>query len=392
MKIETITHEYSGEQLPILLDNDGLPITSPNEFIFGRRALATNTLVRNLRELSILYNWLDREKLDPVQRISLGKSFSEAEIRGSLIEFLRRQSPNTKSIRKLAVSPITFNQRLTTIRQFFGWLFDVYLGAMSNSDNRYERILENKKRMMNWFDSSFINSPPKTSNYKKGLTQEQAKFLVSVTNPNNPKIFGRDQAVRYRNYISIMIMLNYGLRPGELLTLRVQDIEFGSISAIRVIRRGPNIKDIRQPRPQIKRNGRVLPIDNKFFSKQLDAYIMEWREKLEERSKISSDYLIISDEGMPLSLPSITQLFQHLRFKFPNDLPINLSAKSLRHTFSSNIERELRAVGIDEEKRKEVLAELRGDSSLESQSIYIAQEVQELANLAMRSYQMKILS
>jgi len=59
-----------------------------------------------------------------------------------------------------------------------------------------------------------------------------------------------------------MIMLNYGLRPGELLSLRVEDIEFGAISAIRVTRRPPNPNDKRNPRPQIKRNGRVLPIDN----------------------------------------------------------------------------------------------------------------------------------
>jgi hypothetical protein len=56
MKVETITHE-SGDLLPLLLDSDGMPIPAPNEFIISRRSLSPNTLIRNLRELSVLYLW-----------------------------------------------------------------------------------------------------------------------------------------------------------------------------------------------------------------------------------------------------------------------------------------------------------------------------------------------
>ena len=52
MRVETVVHS-SGDLLPILLDDDGLPIPSPNEFVMGRRNLSTNTLIRNLRELSV---------------------------------------------------------------------------------------------------------------------------------------------------------------------------------------------------------------------------------------------------------------------------------------------------------------------------------------------------
>jgi hypothetical protein len=57
MYVEIVDHP-SGDQLPILLDSDGLPIPMPSEFMMGRRALGINTLVRNLRELSVLYRWL----------------------------------------------------------------------------------------------------------------------------------------------------------------------------------------------------------------------------------------------------------------------------------------------------------------------------------------------
>ncbi|HSW93374.1 MAG TPA: hypothetical protein VLJ15_03355 [Gammaproteobacteria bacterium] len=47
MKIEVITHP-SGDQLPMLVDNNGLPIPTPNEFIMGRRFLSTNTGMKSL--------------------------------------------------------------------------------------------------------------------------------------------------------------------------------------------------------------------------------------------------------------------------------------------------------------------------------------------------------
>ena len=79
MRVEVINHP-SGDQLPILLDDDGLPVPMPSEFVLGRRAFGTNTLVRNLRELTVLYDWLGRERIDLWDRISTGKAFTEAEM------------------------------------------------------------------------------------------------------------------------------------------------------------------------------------------------------------------------------------------------------------------------------------------------------------------------
>jgi integrase len=390
MRVEVINHP-SGDQLPILLDDDGLPLPMPSEFVLGRRALGTNTLIRNLRELSALYEWIARERIDLSERISTGKAFTEAELRGGLIESLRRDHSKGRKVKRFVITPNTFNQRLTTVRQYLGLLFDIHLGSIPYNDMRYERIRDQKMRTISWLDSSFINAPPINASKQKGLTLKQAKFLVSCLDPENDRVFGRDPAVRFRNYVSVMIMLNYGLRPGELLSLKVSDIEFGAISAIRITRRPPDQNDKRSPRPHIKRNGRVLPIDNPIFARHINEYIMKWRDVLEAKSDKESEYLILSDEGDPLSQPSMVQFFQLIRKRFPDELPANLSAKSLRHTFSSNMERVLREVGMDEERRAEALAELRGDSSLSSQSVYIAQEIQEQANLAMRNYHNKLL-
>lgn len=173
--------------------------------------------------------------------------------------------------------------------------------------------------------------------------------------------------------------------------MRVEDITIGSISSVSIVRRKPDLNDTRKPRPQVKRNGRLLPIENPELVNCLNEYIVDLREILEDKSELESDYLILSDEGQPLSQASITQFFHLLRNKYNQDLPDNLSAKSLRHTFSSRMETTMRESGLSEQKRREALAYLRGDSSLSSQDVYIAQAVEESARKALRQYQLKLV-
>src|SRR5690606_14714323 len=135
----------------------------------------------------------------------------------------------------------------------------------------------------------------------------------------------------------------------------------------------------------------LLPIENPELAKCLNEYIVDLREVLEDKSELESDYLILSDEGEPLSQASITQFFHLLRNKYSQDLPENLSAKSLRHTFSSRMEIAMREAGLSEQRRREALAHLRGDSSLSSQDVYIAQAVEESAKEALRKYQCSLV-
>ena len=383
-----VVQHPSGELIPVLLDELDLPLCLPNEFILGRRALASNTLIRNSRELAVLHSWATTSEVDLMDLVIGRVPLTEALVRGSMIEFLRRdQSKN-----KLVVSPHTFNQRLTTVRLYLSWLFDLQLSGLISSDSVYENMLVRKKQLCKWIDSSFISSPPSNTQISKGLSSTEVSNLVSLLCPGGGRVVGRDEAVRHRNYVMTMIMLSLGLRPGELLSLKVQDIEIGAVSSVRVERRPPDKNDLRRPRPQIKRNGRIIPIVDKSFAHELDEYILVWRERLEDKSEFETDYLILSDQGEPLSQSSVTQFYQILRSKYPSELPSNLSAKSLRHTFSSRMERALRESGMDEERRKKALALLRGDSSLESQAVYIDQEIEQSSRKALDSYQRKIFS
>lgn len=105
MHVEVILHD-SGELLPILLDDEGMPIPLPNEFILSKRYLSPNTLIRNLRELKIFYQWMAIYAIDLSDRIITKQPFTEAEITGSLVEFLRRTHERKHKIIKIAVTPV----------------------------------------------------------------------------------------------------------------------------------------------------------------------------------------------------------------------------------------------------------------------------------------------
>lgn len=384
MHVEVILHD-SGELLPILLDDEGMPIPLPNEFILSKRYLSPNTLIRNLRELKIFYQWMAIYAIDLSDRIITKQPFTEAEITGSLVEFLRRTHERKHKIIKIAVTPQTFNQRLITIKLFLNWHIETHIGTLPFSSDHYQYYLAYKTRLISLLDRCFINSPPSNKSVNKGLISSQQCMLINLIKPKADS----QNPVEHRNYIMVMLMLSFGLRPGEILSLKVEDIQLGAISSIRVHRRMPDVKDPRKRRPGIKRNGRTLVINEKSLAMEIDIYITKWREILDKnnQTEMGWDYLILNSEGKPLSLASITQYFQILRKKYPEILPTNFSPKALRHTFSSSIERLLREAGVEEENRKKALAYLRGDSALASQDIYIFKEIELEANKYLGRYQ-----
>lgn len=302
MKIELVTHE-TGEQIPMMLDDSGMPVVLPNEFILARRSLSTNTLVRNLRELSVLYRWLDKSNYDLSAKLLAQNSFNEAELKGGLVEALRIDQANG---RINLVAPNTFNQRLTTIRQFISWCMDVLISQLPLSSLDYERLRERKSFFLKMLEGSFMSATPMKKSLCKGLNEVEVDFLLAVLHPDAKQGFGRDPAVKFRNYVSVGLMLFCGLRPGELLSLRVEDVQVGAISAIKIERRPADPLDVRRPRPQIKRNGRLIPIESRQFAFTLNEYIVTWREVLEIKSNHESDYLILSDEESPVTILNYT--------------------------------------------------------------------------------------
>lgn len=404
MRVEVITTEQR-EELPLLIDADGLPVPSANEWLLTRRDKSANTLNRNLLELMPLFEWLEEQQIDLWQRISSGEGFTEAEIRGGLLELLRRdRSP--RSVVKLSVAPDTYNKRLDTSAGFLKWMFSTCLSRLPSDHRSFDRIQANLDLILRWFSDGRMNPAP-TKRIEKGLDNTQRNYLIKCLDPTKPGYdsYGKPlrrkseqsedayqlmQALRYRNYAMTILLLFCGLRRGELLSLRVEDVVTGSaIPQVNVLRRGPDPLDERRPRPKVKRGERIVPLHVE-WARRVDDYITDWRDVLLERAERDTDFLILSETGSPLSLSRMNDIYRKFRTAHSEKLPDHLSPHALRHTFSADMLVELQSAGLPEDEARRRLALLRGDSSEKSQDIYVLNELAKQASARLLGYQQNL--
>lgn len=382
MQITKVKFE-SGVRLPMLLDGQGLPVVAVCEWVLYRRHRSLNTLTRNLQELTPLYAWLEEKRVDLFELIRSARYWTEAFV-SSLVEYLRRTQQQGRKVVKLVVRPDTTNKRISTVLNYLDWCFDTVRGERDLGAERRGEINEVQKKVIKWLRNAFISPEPPQRGIKKGLTAAQARFLQDVLDPSISKPV-RSVHICIRNFLIVGLMLLYGLRPGEVLSLRLCDVEFGALSNVNVRRRRPSAEDSRSRPASIKRAGRILVLDNPRFAKLLNDYAMNSRELAVRRGKRESNsFFFLSRDGLPLSESSVQAIFKRVRKAYPDSLPGNLSAKSLRHTFTDNLYRELRRQGVPQDETRAILMYLRGDTGRESQDVYI--DYQGQAEGAMKAY------
>ena len=374
MRIEQVIFP-TGERLPMLLDDDSLPVAPACEWILSRRQLAFTTLSRNMNEVMAIHGWGKKRRIDIYERIRSGRQFTEAELT-SLVEHLRRPLSTDRTVTKLAVSPDTANKRVSAAHRHLTWYIDELIAQPCAAPDQQVRFTAMREKLLTTLLGAF-QSPEGNRKFHKQLTLSQAQFLQDALDPEGSIRFGRDSRGRLRNFLMVCLLTFLGLRTGELLSLRIHDVQFGAITTIIITRRGMSPNDPRRRPPRVKRLGRILPIDSPRLAILLDDYIMNERQWFIDHGKGKDNgFLFVSDEGEPLSADRLRQLFTELRTRFSHELPDHLTPHSLRHTFTDSVYRELRREGMKEAQIEKILMWLRGDSSPSSQDAYINYEVQ----------------
>lgn len=377
---------HNGERLPMLLDSQGLPVVAVNEWIMSRRNRSLNTLSNNLQELTPLYVWLESRGEDLFSLIRSGRFWPET-FTSALIECLRRGQRKGKKLAKLAVRPDTFNKRLSTVLRFLNWCFYVVLSDQELGARR-EVISEVQDKVNHALKDGYHSKEPSNSEVKKGLTAMQARFLQDVLDPESAMLVSSPQT-KLRNYLIVALMLLLGLRPGEVLSLRLEDVEFGALTNVRVRRRRISAEDTRSCPASVKRAGRILVLDYPRLEKLLNSYAMKDREIAVRRANGKrSNFFFLSRDGKPLSESSVQAIFKRVRRAYPGKLPGNLSAKSLRHSFTDGLRRELKLQGYSDDEIRAILMYLRGDTGRESQDTYIDYQGQSAE--AQKAYWLKV--
>jgi integrase len=373
-KTVLVVHE-DGERLPMIIHrSSGAPVIPALDYLISHyRGSAVNTIQRVTQDIALALDWseelLPKEGL--IGRMLSGSLITNAEFY-SLTEHLRRSFDHQAAqIKPEVVKKETHYIRLCHVRDFCRYLMDEAVARVAVNDPKCLVLHERINQLVRMFDDA-LPTPSVVQYDIKSHTAEATARIHAIIDPENVLNPFRSIEAKIRNQCIFELMLLTGMRPGELLSRRVSDISFGAITTIHVLRNPHPEDDPRPNPPAVKRLSRPLPLDPPEAQEHLKNYIHNVRPRLEQSYGKETPYLFLSvQSGAPLSMRGLIKVFETIRSAIGDPQFANLTAGSLRHTFSNNIEEGLAELGIDEEERRRHLMALRGDSSPESVEPYI---------------------
>lgn len=372
----------SGERLPVLLDsNTGIPLWDPTLFVLKElRAvnLASNTLQQATRAVMVAHQVLDHLGVDLTERLSQGRILEVGEIDAlTHLAGLRQESldallvravkPTKKRSRVISMEKVrmrtpsadeqqafveteTKGIRLMYIRDYIAWLTSGKLLKLDPLHPMYPALAATAQLVVGRL-SERIPSPPRHNEVgrRQGLSKEVRERVIEVTDPDSPENPWKNRHVRIRNQLIFRWLLGLGLRKGELLGVRLNDINLRS-NEVLIARRADDPLEMRKDAPNTKTSDRLLVLEEG-LANLTRTYILGLRKEI-GNARLHPNLFVATGTGKPLTKSALGKLFIELRRKVPG-LPEELSPHVLRHTWNDGFSElmDKRGVAPEEEEK-----------------------------------------
>ncbi|EFX3695090.1 site-specific integrase [Escherichia coli] len=352
----------SGERGCLILDKkSNLPTYYQNLFLTtdirnrGATASTMEIVATNLLNFS---NFLDGRGIDIIERVELKKYLSVAEIddlvRYAKQRFDRQKIINIKSTNYRFIAKRTFSYRIHVFSRYLKWL----CGLVHSSKGIHA------KYEVDVFIESIRAHIPRNSSLnmneisEKSLNEEEIKVLfrlLEIGGIENP--FHKE--VQVRNRLIFTLLLNLGLRAGELLNLKIDDFDLRD-NTLSVVRRHDSKEDGRSYQPLVKTGERVIPLSDE-LAREIFDYISNSREKMTKRKK--HNFLFVAhctgkNAGEPLSISAYEKVISTLKRASPE--LYNLSGHRLRHSWNYMYSKGIEGAELEYNRRKDLRNYLMG--------------------------------
>lgn len=397
----------SGERFPLLVDRiSGLPLFEPAIFCLtavraANRAAATIDQVA--RAISVLYLFVDAHDIDLRERMRTGRVLDLGEVEAlarycrlplemingwrdqSTIETGKTTPAKVVSLEKVRllpkaplreVDPQSAGIRMRYIRDYLAWLTCGQLMKLQQND-LCKKLKVNADAVTASLNARLPSGGGRSSvGQREGMTPEAFERLLEVIDPAFPDNPWTSMHARERNALAVLWLLSIGLRRGELLGIRISDIDFRE-NQVLIARRADNIDDPRPKQPLVKTRDRIVPLEPALMQRT-HRYITGTRRTFPGARK--HDFLFVANgTGAPMSLDALNKAFATLREKCP-ELPDNLTPHVLRHTWNDRFSEHMDTARVSEEKESKMRSYLMGWSETSgTAATYTRRHVREKA-------------
>ncbi len=344
-----------------MIKKSNLPTYYQNLFLttdIRNRGATASTMEIVATNLLIFSNFLDGRGIDIIERVELKKYLSVAEIddlvRYAKQRFDRQKIINIKSTNYRFIAKRTFSYRIHVFSRYLKWL----CGLVHSSKGIHA------KYEVDVFIESIRAHIPRNSSLnmneisEKSLNEEEIKVLfrlLEIGGIENP--FHKE--VQVRNRLIFTLLLNLGLRAGELLNLKIDDFDLRD-NTLSVVRRHDSKEDGRSYQPLVKTGERVIPLSDE-LAREIFDYISNSREKMTKRKK--HNFLFVAhctgkNAGEPLSISAYEKVISTLKRASPE--LYNLSGHRLRHSWNYMYSKGIEGAELEYNRRKDLRNYLMG--------------------------------
>lgn len=225
-----------------------------------------------------------------------------------------------------SIAPATINRRLVALMKWAEFLLTIGSTNVNLSTNIKIKKIQ-KQNNIRWLTRKEVGKLlhaielTKQQNHKKGMLHQTIVYMA----------------------------VNLGLRVQEICNVKIADIEFQT-NIVNVNGKG--------------NKHRIIPL-----TENTKEAIVNWLEVRDQES----DYLLMSSKNNHIT----TRAVQHIFKKYSDQLGIEITPHSLRHTYC----KQLAQHGVEIQS----IAELAGHSSIETTRVYVTPSIQELQNALKRT-------
>lgn len=414
MKVEQVVFQ-SGERFPMLLDEQGVPDFWSTLYVSQKlRSKTQSTINAFLRSVLLLYKWQEikqrnliaefENKIDKeTGEFEFGKVLGVEEVEslkeycGLKVEYVEKElaGKSLSKVVKMNSFSLGSGSPLAQVGNHFQKrrmhdiaVFLAFVGReIVKRQAKASILLVQVNDITKLFKAHYPKSGNKNGNERLPHAEKETFLqfmeIFQVNHERNP-FKGYDN--QFRNYLLIQIMYWTGARSGEVLSLKLDSLDYDiSTPKLSILRTHDDPYDTRKYQPKTKTKARPVPIPPSLRD-DLDYYINKIRSKFPDSRM--HPYIFVSHKGKTSGQPMTDSTFYNRVMLTAKSVNPGLFELIKRHGFR-HLFNELFSERVDEHNQNMneqiLLAEQNGEiekaAFLKKQTITEQQEIDSRAML-----------